>query len=246
MKILIANWKMNPQTLDEAQGLFNFETAEAKKYENIKTIVCPPVVYLEELAKSGGDNLGAQDIFWEEKGPFTGEISGEMLKNFGIEFTLVGHSDRRYVMGETDEMINKKIKAALKEGIIPVLLAGEREKTENQKQILTDQLLADLNGLGADEIKKVWIAYEPVWAISTNKNAEADTPENTLEAIKTIGEILLTNYSSEPAGYLYGGSVTEKNVAGFLSHPEISGAVIGGASIRKEEFANILKLVASL
>lgn len=243
---MIANWKMNPQTLDEAQELFNFETAESEKYQNLKTIICPPFVYLEELAKSGEDNLGTQDMFWEEKGPFTGEISGEMLKNLGIGYTLVGHSDRRYVMGETDEMINKKIKAALNENIIPVLLVGERSKTENQKQILTDQLTADLSGLNKDEIKKVWIAYEPVWAISTNKDAEADSPENTLEAIKLIDEFLLGNYDSQAAGYLYGGSVNEKNVADFLSHPEISGAVIGGASIRKDEFAGILKLVASL
>ncbi len=240
---------MNPQTLAEAQELFNFENEEAKKYGNIKTVICPPFLFIEELAKFVNKNIGAQDIFWEESGAFTGEISAGMLKRLGVGHVLVGHSDRRYVLGETDEMINKKIKAALADGIIPILLVGERNREENKKEVLNNQLSADLTGLSEDEIKKIFIAYEPVWAISTTPGAEADTPENTLESSKIIVDFLIENWELKIGnlpGILYGGSVTDKNVSDFLSHPEISGAVIGGASLNKKEFANILKIVASL
>jgi triosephosphate isomerase len=246
MKILIANWKMNPPTLAEAQELFRAEIVEAAKYKNIKTVICPPFVYIEELAKIDGTKLGAQDVFWKESGPFTGEISTEMLKNFGVSHVLIGHSDRRYKIGETDEMINRKTKAALGAGIIPILLVGEKNREDDRRQVLEKQLLADLEGLDSGQISKVSIAYEPVWAISTNPDAEPDTPESTLEAIGFINEILFKIHNLEPRACLYGGSVTAKNITDFLSHPEISGAVIGGASLRKDEFANILKIVSEI
>lgn len=269
MKTLIANWKANPSTLTEAQELFRAEVVEAAKYKNIRTVICPPFVYLEELAKIDSTKLGAQDIFWEKSGPYTGEASTphlfetglrqgsqnlsqkgagstEMLKNFGVVHVLVGHSDRRYKIGETDEMINKKIKAALGAGIVPVLLVGEKSREEDRRQVLEKQLLLDLDRLDSGQVSKVLIAYEPVWAISTTPGAEPDTPENTLEAIKIIDNFITINYKLETKNYLYGGSVTEKNVADFLSHPEISGAVIGGASLRKDEFARIVRIVASL
>ena len=254
MKILIANWKANPTTLAEAQALFRAEVEAAAKYPNIKTVICPPFVYLEELSKSLSAyepiglsaQLGAQDIFWEKSGPFTGEISTDMLKSFGISHVLIGHSDRRYVLGETDEIINKKIKAALAAGITPILLIGEKEKGDVRQDVLIDQLSRDLEGLDSQEVQKILIAYEPVWAVSTSPDSQPDTPENTLEAISIINEILLKTYSLKPKAYLYGGSISEKNVADFLGHPEIAGAVIGAASLRQEEFAKILELVSAL
>ncbi len=245
-KIVIANWKANPSTLAEAQELFRAEISEAEKHKDIQTVICPPFVYLEELAKIDSARLGAQDIFWEKSGPFTGEISTEMLKNFGVSHVLVGHSDRRYKIGETDEVVNKKTKAALGAGIVPVLLVGERNRNDDRRAVLERQLSLDLDGVDSGQISKVLIAYEPVWAISTTPGAEADTPENTLEALKIISEFMSTSYKLEAKQFLYGGSVTEENVADFLSHPEISGAVIGGASLRKDEFANILKIVSEL
>lgn len=235
MKLVVANWKANPATLEEAQELFRAEIAEAAKYENILTIICPPPAFLEELSKIDGKKLGMQDF--DEK---------QILKNAGLTHALIGHSDRRYGLGETDETINRKIKAALEAGIIPVLLVGEKNKGDDRRQVLEKQLLADLDGLTAEQVSKVLIAYEPVWAISTNPGAEPDTPENTLEALKIISEFLSVNYKLETRNFLYGGSVTEKNVADFLSHPEISGAVIGGASLHKEEFANILRIVSEM
>jgi triosephosphate isomerase len=248
MKILIANWKMNPPTLAEAQELFRAEIVEAAKYKNIKTVICPPFVYIEELAKIDGTKLGAQDVFWKESGPFTGEISTEMLKNFGVSHVLIGHSDRRYKIGETDEMINKKTKAALEAKIVPILLVGEKNRGDDRRQILEKQLSADLEGLDSDQVSKVLIAYEPVWAISTTPGAEPDTPENTLGAIKIIKEFLSANFQFPISNFqfLYGGSVNKKNIADFLSHPEISGAVIGGASLRKDEFAEMLRIVSKI
>ena len=246
MKILIANWKANPTTLEEAQELFRSEIIEADKYGNIQAIICPPFVYLEELAKINSARLGAQDAFWEKSGPFTGEVSTEMLKNFSVSHVLVGHSDRRYKIGETDEVINKKIKAVLEADIVPVLLVGEKSRGDNRRQILEKQLSLDLEGLNSGQISKILIAYEPVWAISANPGAEPDTPENTLEAIKIIQEFLGSRFQVPGFRFLYGGSVNEKNVADFLSRPEISGAVIGGASLREDEFANILRIVSEI
>jgi len=223
-KIVIANWKMNPQTLEEAKELFD-------SFKNTEAIICPPFVYMSVLRPNG-----SQDVFYEDKGAFTGEISPLMLKNLGVEYVLIGHSDRRYVLGETDEVINKKLKAALNAGLTPALLVGEREG-ENREEILTKQLDTDLAGLSPD---KVLITYEPVWAISTNPNAKPDIPESALEAIKFIIKKTGVKFC------LYGGSVNEKNIVDFLKHQEIGGAVVGGASLRKEEFANILKLICAL
>ncbi len=252
-KIIIANWKANPATLEEAQELFRAEAIEAEKYKNIQTIICSPFVYLEELTRerqATSDKqqaqLGAQDLSFEPAGPFTGETPVQMLKNFGVNYVLIGHSDRRYKIGETDEMINKKIKTALEAGIVPVLLVGEKNREDNRRQVLEKQLSLDLDGLDSGQISKILIAYEPVWAISTNPGAEPDTPENTLEALKIISEFLSVNCKLETRNFLYGGSVTAKNVADFLSHSEISGAVVGGASLRKNEFAEILRIVSEI
>lgn len=261
MKTVIANWKANPTTLAEAQELFDFYLSEISKYQNIQFVVCPPFVYLEELAQklaktnmgttlhiqhAAHVSLGAQNLFWEKSGSHTGEISTDMLKSFSVTHVLVGHSDRRYKIGETDEIINKKVKAALEADIMPILLVGEQKRGDDRKKTLEDQLAADLNGLTADEVSKVLITYEPVWAISTQPDAQPDTPESTLEAIRIINDFLAKRYTLKAIRYLYGGSVNQTNVASFLSNPEISGAVIGGASLKKEEFGGILKIVSEL
>jgi len=253
-KIIIANWKMNPPTLDEALELFDFYLNEISECHNIQLVVCSPFVYLEELAKRLETrnqkletiSLGAQDLFWEQSGPYTGEISVGMLKNLGVTHVLVGHSDRRYKIGESDEVINKKIKAALEADIVPVLLVGERERDDDRQAVLEQQLSADLAGLTAEQVSKILITYEPVWAISTTPDSEPDTPQNTLEAIKIIEEVLASSVQGPASRFLYGGSVNSQNVSDFLQHPELSGAVIGGSSLRKDEFGEILKISAGL
>lgn len=255
MKLLVANWKMNPMTLGDALGLFNFYLSEMQKYQNIRLVVCPPFVYLEEIANSlqtwkftnlQNVSLGAQDLFWERFGPYTGEVSVDMLKNFGVNHVLVGHSDRRYKIGESDEIINKKIEAALEAEVSPVLLVGEKNQGDDKKKIITDQLSADLAGLNKEQISKILIAYEPVWAISAQPNAKADTPENVLEAIGNIENFLITNHNLKTTKYLYGGSVNKDNIGKFLQLPELCGIVIGGASLHKEEFGEILRISAKI
>lgn len=248
-KIIIANWKANPQSVKEAAELYRAEVAQAEKFEKVETVICPPFVFLEELAAIDRSHLGAQDIFWKESGPYTGEISTDMLKNLGVSHVLIGHSDRRYVLGETDEIINKKMKAALGAGIIPILLVGERERNDVREDVLVDQLSRGLKNIPADQTRAVLVAYEPVWAISTGADGAADTPENALEAIEMIKEIITKLFSPQTADsikMLYGGSVNQDNAAGFLSYPEITGAVIGGASLKKDEFSEILKIANEL
>ncbi len=248
---------MNPSTLEEAQDLFNFTKNEyAKISTNYELVICPPFIYLEEISKmlnspdpryAGFDlvKLGAQDIFWESTGAYTGEISSNMLKNFRISHVLVGHSDRRYVIGETDEIINRKVKATLLAGLTPVLLVGEREINDIRENILTDQLSRDLKDLTPERIAKTIFVYEPVWAISTREHGHADTPENAVAAIQILNDILIKSFRiPSPVPVFYGGSVNESNIEAFLNRPEIGGVVIGAASLRKDEFGRILKLVS--
>lgn len=252
-KIIAANWKMNPKTVQEAEDIVKYliENFEPK---DVQLIIFPPFLYFchlrDELGKDADKfDWGAQDIFWENSGAYTGEISPSMLKSFWVEYVLVGHSERRLNLGETDEIINKKVKAALKNDIIPILLVGEKEKGDFAQDILIDQLTRDLDGLSKEDIAKVIVAYEPVWAISTNKNAEADDPDSTIEKIKMIKDILVKISDEETVSrinILYGGSVNSKNVASFLEKPEIGGAVVGGASIKKEEFLEMLKIIEKL
>lgn len=259
-KIVIANWKMGPATLVEAQELFSAEIKAAEKYQNVKTVICPPFVYLEELSKQAISSkqisnkqevfLGAQDVFWENPpaggGAFTGEASPEMLRQFGVNHVLVGHSDRRYVLGESDEVINKKIRAALTAGITPVLLVGEREVGDSRQDVLIDQLSRDLEGLVREQVEKVLIAYEPVWAISTQKDGQPAKAEDVLDAVSIIKSFLDKSWGAgilyQPV--LYGGSIDSADVADFLKHPEIGGAIVGAASLNPIEFSKILELAS--
>ena len=240
-KIIIANWKNHLETLEEAKELFEFSASEAAKYPNLKTVICPPEQFLSELSAIShklSAILGAQDVFWE---------SG--AENYGVKYSLVGHSDRRYPSvggGDTDETTNHKLKIALESGVTPVLLVGEKEKGNDRQKVLENQLYGAITTLTTSDVVRVVIAYEPVWAISTNPNGHADTPENALQAIDFINNFLTINYKLKTKNYLYGGSVSQDNVTDFLKHSEISGAVIGGASLRKEEFANILKIASEL
>jgi len=248
-KIIIANWKMHPNTLAEAEDLYHFSCDSCiAGGHNAKVVVCPPFVYLEALSKiESSTGLGAQNCHWEQEGAFTGEVSPVMLKQFGVEYVILGHSERRWKMNEDDEMINKKIKAALKNDLIPVLAVGEKEKGEDREHILIDQISRSIGGVDKENINKIVVAYEPVWAISTTKNKEEETPEHTLEAFKIIRNIL-NKLSGEEINIpiLYGGSVDSGNVESFVSKPEIAGVLIGGASINKEEFGKIIEIVSGI
>jgi len=226
-KILIANWKANPATVEEARQLFEMENKE-------NVIICPPAVYISDLRPNG-----AQDVFWKA-GAHTGQISPEMLIQFGVSHVLIGHSERRAI-GETDEQINKKLKAVLNTGMTPVLLVGEPEKGPARSDYLIDQLTRDLESISAEDAKKILFCYEPVWAIGN----QAATPEYALEAIREMQSILDKMYGIKPP-MLYGGSANAENIGEFLKYPEISGAVVGGASLRAEEFKKMIEITAKL
>ena len=233
---MIANWKMNPQTLVEAENLFRASSG---------AVVCPPFVYLEELAKiDSGAVLGAQDIAVSDEPGQTGEVSGEMLKQLGAKYVIAGHSDRRWKLGESDETVNKKLKEVLEHELMPIVCVGEKSRDSDFKMFLQNQVSLTFSGLTKEQIEKCLIAYEPVWAISTTPGSRSDTPESAIESIKIIKEVLVENWKLEIGNlsFLYGGSVISTNARDFLSLKEISGVLVGGASLDKEEFKKIIDI----
>lgn len=246
-KYIVANWKMAPASLAEAEDILAYIDEHLKNEPENKEnslIICPPFVFLDDVSKilktsqlAQRAELGAQDIGLADSGAWTGEVSGPMLKRLGVEYVIVGHSERRWKMDESDEIVNKKLKTILANNLTPIVCIGERERDKNFKEFLKQQIQATFAGLSADEIGKCLIAYEPVWAISSNPNARPDKPKDTLEAVVIIKETL-----GSGTLVLYGGSVTSINAKDFLSLSEIAGVLVGGASVKKEEFVQILKI----
>jgi len=230
-KLIIFNSKMNALDLSD--------WSENIKFNNAEFVFCPPFVYLENFKNEKLKNLklGAQNCFWENQGAYTGEISPIMLKNLGAEYVIIGHSERRNYLDETDEMINKKIKAALETGLKVILCVGEPDKSMFAKDFVKDQLEKDLKNIHNASI----IAYEPVWAISA-ENGKSDAPDDALEMIKFIKQLLNTKYKLQNTRVVYGGSVDSKNIQNFLKYEEIDGALVGGASLKKDEVEKICKM----
>ena len=244
-KIIIANWKMNPQTAEEALRLVKGILAQ-RLSRNIELIIAPPFVYLDLVKKNCGKEikLAAQNISWAERGTYTGEVSSLMVKNLGCDYVIIGHSERRHKMGETDEMINLKLKAAFKVGLVPVLAVGEKDPDDDIIKVLTQQVKNALEGIGVSEIGRLIIAYEPVWAISTSGAGMADTPDHALSAALLIRKIMGNLYGSEWTAdlpVLYGGSVTDENAYDFIAQSGINGALVGGASLELQDFIKIIK-----
>src|SRR3989344_1282743 len=235
-KIIIANWKMNPDSTGRATKL-----AEESDIEGL--VICPPFPFLKVAGKViKKAELGAQDLFWEEEGPYTGEVSGAQLKDLGVEYVIIGHSERRK-LGETDEMAAKKIVAAVKTGLTPILCVGESKKERASgitKEVLEKEVRIDLSLVASGyTLNPIIIAYEPIWAIGTGV---PDKPENTVEMAKFIKKTLLASgYTLNPI-IIYGGSVNSKNAKDFLKHKEIEGALVGGASLDAEEIKKIVEI----
>ena len=254
-KYIVSNWKMLPTSWAEAEQILDFinDHLESRNEKELSLIICPPFVFLEEVGKILKTShlehealLGAQDIFWEDSGADTGEISGPMLNKLGVRYVIIGHSERRWKLDESGEVVNKKLKAALRNEIIPIVCLGEKVRDESFKEFLKQQVKSTFVGLSPDEIGKCLIAYEPIWAISSNLDAHPDTPESALESIKIIADSLIENWKLKIENLpkvLYGGSVTSKNVAEFIEQEEIGGVLVGGASVDKEEFIKILSFV---
>jgi len=248
-KLVIAgNWKMY-KTITEAIELANGLKRELFELDNqkIEVVICPVFTALAEVAEVLSDSslkLGAQDCYWQDEGAFTGEISPKMLKDVGCTYVIIGHSERRQYFGETNESVNKKIKAALRHELIPIVCVGETlaEREANRTlAVLEDQIKNSLNDLTEEELEKLLIAYEPVWAIGTGKTA---TPEQAEEAQKYIRNLLTKMYNKEVADalpILYGGSVKPANTTELIRQLDVDGALVGGASLEVGSFSEIVK-----
>ncbi len=249
-KIIIANWKMNPASQKEAEKLFVLVARGVKNIKKTEIAVCPPFVYLERLKKlSKKVSLGAQNVFWMEKGAYTGEISPLMLTNLGLKYVIVGHSERR-ALGETNIDVNNKIKMALANNLIPIMCVGESARDENHEyfDIIKAQLEEGLQGLQKGSVSKVIIAYEPVWALSTTQNRRDATPQDSREMVIYIRKVLVDKYGLkiEMPRIIYGGSFNEKNANDFLKNGDIDGALVGGASLDANKFLEIIKTCEAL
>jgi len=219
---------------------------------NVEVAVCPPFVYLIPVAQTIANTyikLGAQDAYFEPKGAFTGEISCEMLKDCMCEYVILGHSERRHVIGENDKLTNAKLKAVIAAGLKPILCVGEKleERDANQtEKVVETQLKGGLEGLSAAQLKDLVIAYEPVWAIGTGRTA---TPEQAQEVHQFIRGWLKANFGNDFAQSVriqYGGSVNAANAASLLAKPDVDGALVGGASLKADDFLKIIDAGASV
>jgi len=243
--ILAGNWKMN-MTATQARELASKLIPLVSAVKDRDIVLAPPFTALSAVAdaiKGTNVSLAAQNLHWEDKGAFTGEISAEMLLDLGCRYVIIGHSERRQYFGETDESVNKKVKQAFKKGLLPILCVGEtlaEREAGMLKDIIGRQVTVGLKDISVDDMKKVVIAYEPVWAIGTGKTA---TPEQANEVHALIRQKVKALYSTEIAEGLriqYGGSVTPENVSTLMAMPDIDGALVGGASLKPESFAALV------
>ncbi len=245
-KIIAGNWKMH-KTIVEATSLVSALKKEIGSLEHPVVVVCPPFTALTEVAialKDSEIQIGGQNMHQADSGAFTGEVSAEMLLTSGCTFAILGHSERRTLFSETDQMVNAKTQKALAVGLIPIVCVGEilAERQAGQtRQVIERQISGSLDSLSAEDIKRLVIAYEPVWAIGTGQVA---TPEQAEEIHQFIRGLLAGKYGAENASevtILYGGSVKADNAAGLFVKENIDGALVGGASLKAEEFAAIVR-----
>ena len=242
--IIAGNWKMN-KTPEEAQELVA-ALIPLVKDAACDVVVCPPYVDLccvQKLIEGTNIKLGAQNVHWAEKGAFTGEISADMLKSRGVEYAIVGHSERRQYFGETDETVNMRALAALNAGITPIICVGESlEQRESgvTDAIVSNQTVAALNGMTNAQVESLVIAYEPIWAIGTGKTATKEDANATIGVIRKAIAGVFGTETAEKVRIQYGGSMNPKNASELMAMPEIDGGLIGGASLKADDFTKVV------
>ncbi len=243
-KVIAGNWKMN--MLPDATIRFIDELTPLVKAAESEVILCVPytdLFYALLTAQNTNIKIGAQNMHWEESGAYTGEVSGQMLKSIGVEYVIIGHSERRQYFSETDETVNKKIKSAFKYGLKPIVCVGEtleQREAGKEKEIVTKQIELALEGLAEEQVENTIIAYEPIWAIGTGKTA---TSEDANDMVKAIREKISNIYGQMVANRViiqYGGSVKASNAKELFSMSDIDGGLVGGASLKSDEFAKIV------
>jgi len=246
-KIIAANWKMN-KDINETSEFFTALQKELNSHNGtVEVVVCPPFTALQTAVRATQGTpfkIGAQNLHYESDGAFTGEISARMIKSLGIPYVIIGHSERRQYFGETDEIVAKKVKKALGEGLKVILCVGETlsERDGNiTEKVLERQVKAALNGLATDQLKSVVIAYEPVWAIGTGRNATPQQAQDAHAFIRSLVAKLFANNVAQDLTIQYGGSMKPENSAELLSQPDVDGGLIGGAGLKASSFAEIVK-----
>lgn len=244
--IIAGNWKMH-KTVAEAAALANDLGKIISPTDSVEVVLCPPFTALQPLAaaaKSFGFKLGAQNVFWETQGAFTGEISPVMVKEIGCEYVIIGHSERRQYFGETDETVNKKIKASLAQGLTPIVCVGEslEQREANQTETLVEsQVKGALTGIPAGQAAGMVIAYEPIWAIGTGRTASADDANAVCSLIRRTVAGLYDQTVAAKVRIQYGGSVKPDNIGELMAKSDIDGALVGGASLEAATFAKIVR-----
>jgi len=246
-KIIAANWKMN-KDVKETSEFFTSLQKELNGYDGTaEVVVCPPFIDLQAAVKAAQGTsfqIGAQNLHYENDGAFTGEISARMIKSLGVPYVIIGHSERRQYFGETDEVVAKKVKKALSEGLKVILCVGETlsERDGNvTEKVLDRQVKAALDGLTAEQLKSIVFAYEPVWAIGTGRNATPQQAEEAHAFIRSLVAKLFGNTAAQDLTIQYGGSMKPENAAELLSQRDVDGGLIGGAGLKADSFAKIVK-----
>ncbi|HPU00372.1 MAG: triose-phosphate isomerase [Firmicutes bacterium] len=243
--IIAANWKMH-KSASEAETFCRELRRREKELQGVEVLVCPPFTALAaaaEVLAGSSIKLGAQNMFWEDKGAFTGEISPLMLKDFGVSHVIIGHSERRHILGEDDAAIRRKLEAALRHGLTPLLCIGEKEEERDQGEtgaVLERQLRAALEGFEPGAFKELVVAYEPVWAIGTGRAASPADADNAAVLVRRLVEQLWGSEAASAVRVQYGGSVNAGNIGGFAALPSIDGALVGGASLEVDSFISLI------
>lgn len=233
---------------NEAMNFINNLAPSVKNTES-RVILCVPytdLFYSLLTAQETNIKIGAQNMHWEEKGAFTGEISADMLKCINVEYVIIGHSERRQYFNETDETVNKKVKTAISKEIKPIICVGEtleQKEAEITKEVITKQTMLALEGLSSEQLKNVIIAYEPIWAIGTGKVATAEDANNSIKDIRNKVQEIYGKEASENISILYGGSVKADNAKELFNMSDIDGALVGGASLKVDEFEKIINAI---
>jgi len=244
--LVAGNWKMN-KTVAEARDLVTTMSPRLNEIAGVEKVLCPPYLALMAVASMLADTdlgLGAQDMHWEEKGAFTGEVAPNMVKEF-CRYVIIGHSERRAYFGETDETVNRKVAAALKYGLTPIVCVGEtldQYESGLTAEVVRRQINGGLAGIDSANAPKIVVAYEPVWAIGTGKASSGENANTVHQKVlrRALSELFGAD-GADAIRILYGGSVTASNAAEFFAYPDIDGALVGGASLKPDEFVAITK-----
>ena len=245
-KFIAGNWKMN-KTNQEARELVEGLKKELSGIDTLDIVVCPPFTALSEVSsiiKDTNIDLGAQNMYFEEKGAFTGEISPLMLKSVGCKYVILGHSERRGIFEEKSDLVEKKVVSAFSHGLIPILCVGEtleEREAGNTFNIVESELRNELKNLSKEQVNTIVIAYEPIWAIGTGKSATSSDAKQVIDFIRDILKDMFDEEVSQNVRILYGGSVKPDNISSFMKEDTIDGALVGGASLKVDSFSKIVK-----